>query len=334
MNRRALIGGGVLVLLVLGAILTRGFGLFGADGRALTLYGNVDVRQVDLAFRVPGRIEAIAVEEGAKVKAGQMLAELDKRPLRDTLAAAEAQLGVAGAELAKVRAGNRPQEIAQAQARFAEAQAALANAKEDHDRRAELVKTGAVSQQVYDATQARYRAAQAQAKAAEEALSLARTGARAEDREAIAAQAEAARAQRDSAQTNMADATLKAPNAGTILTRAREPGAIVQPGETVLTLTIDRPMRIRAYVGGNDLSRLSPGMKVTVRADGNDRRYEGTIAHISPTAEFTPKTVQTEDLRTDLVYRVRILVNNPDDALRQGQPVTIDVTDARPAGRD
>jgi len=329
MNRQKLIIGGGLALLLLAALFTRGFGLLGSGEATLTLYGNVDVRQVDLAFRMPGRIETIAVEEGERVIAGQVLAGLDKRPLSDMLASAEAQLGVASAQLAKARAGSRPQEIAQARAHLAQANATLASAKGDHDRRAKLIQSGAISQQIFDTTLAQYRAAQAQAKAAQEGLSLAMAGARTEDRKAIAAQAAAAKAQRDSAQTNLDDAILKAPNAGTIQTRAREPGAIVQPGETVLTLTIDRPMRIRAYVSGNDLSRVAPEMKVIVRADGNDRDYEGSIAHISPTAEFTPKTVQTEDLRTDLVYSMRILISNPDNGLRQGQPVTISVIEPR-----
>ena len=323
-----------LVVLVVAGIATRGFGLFGSDDHALKLYGNVDVRQVDLAFRVPGRIAKIGPEEGDKVTAGQVLAQVDKRPLADALAAAEAQLDVANAEFAKARAGSRPQEIAQARARLSQAKVGLAKAKEDYDRRSGLVKTGAVSQQVFDATSAQYRTAQAQVRDAEEALSLARAGPRREDRKAAAAQAEAARAQRDSAKTNFDDAALRAPNAGTILTRAREPGAIVQPGETVLTLTIDRPVRLRAYVGARDLSRIAPEMKVEVEADGNPRTYKGRISQISPTAEFTPKTVQTEDLRTDLVYRVRVLIDDPDDALRQGQPVTITVTDARPRDND
>jgi HlyD family secretion protein len=121
------------------------------------------------------------------------------------------------------------------------------------------------------------------------------------------------------------DTTLVAATAGTVSTRAEEPGAIVQPGQTVLTLSIDRPLRVRAYVAETDLSRIAPGQKVEVRADGNDKTYHGTIGFISPKAEFTPKTVQTEDLRTDLVYRVRIIVSDPDDRLRQGQPVSVKV---------
>lgn len=331
MNRRRLIPIVLLVAFVLVAIFTKGFGLFDRDNGELTLNGNVDIRSVDLAFRVPGRISEMPVEEGSKVEAGTVLARLDTRPLTDALNVAEAQIGVASAELDKRVTGNRPQDIAQAAAQVAAAKASLAKASEDYQRRSGLVKTGAVSQAVYDASRAEFLSAQAQLRAAEQALSLQRAGARREDIDSARAQRASAVAQRDKARTDLADATITAPSAGTILTRAREPGAIVQAGEAVFTLTIDRPMRVRAYVPEPDLGRISPGMKVLVTTDGNPKSYQGTIGHISPTAEFTPKSVQTEDLRTDLVYRLRIIVTNPDDALRQGQPVTVKVPDARPA---
>ncbi|RJF85778.1 secretion protein HlyD [Sphingomonas cavernae] len=331
MNRRRLIPIVIVAALIIVAILTKGFGLFDRDSGELTLGGNVDIRSVDLAFRVPGRIAEMPVEEGSKVAAGTVLARLDARPLTDALNAAEAQIGVASAELDKRVTGNRPQDIAQAAAQVAAAKAALAKASEDYQRRSDLVKTGAVSQALHDASRAEYLSAQAQLRAAEQALSLQRAGARREDIDAARAQRASAVAQRDKAKTDLADATITAPSTGTILTRAREPGAIVQPGEAVFTLTIDRPMRVRAYVPEPDLGRISPGMKVLVTSDGNPRTYQGTIGYISPTAEFTPKSVQTEDLRTDLVYRLRIIVTNPDDALRQGQPVTVKIPDARPA---
>ncbi|SNS79449.1 HlyD family secretion protein [Sphingomonas laterariae] len=332
MNRRRLIPIAIIAILVVAAILTRGFGLFDSGrGGTLRLSGNVDIRSVDLGFRVGGRIAEMPVDEGAKVAAGTVLARLDTRPLNDALNAASAEIGVSEAELTKRINGNRPQDIARAEAEAAAARATLAKANEDYQRRAELVKTGAVSQALYDASKAEYLAAQAQLRAADEALSLQRAGARREDVAAARAQRAAAIAHRDKAATDLADATITAPAAGTILTRAREPGAIVQPGEAVFTLTIDRPMRVRAYISEPDLGRISPGMKVEVAVDGNPRRYAGTIGFISPTAEFTPKTVETRDLRSDLVYRIRVIVTDPDDALRQGQPVTVTVPDARPA---
>jgi HlyD family secretion protein len=192
-----------------------------------------------------------------------------------------------------------------------------------------LVATGAISQAQFDQTVAAWRAAQAQVTAASEALSLQKAGARKEDVEAAAAQLQNARALQNSAMTDLKDATLRAPSDGVILTRAREPGAIVQAGETVFTLTIDRPMRVRAYVAEPDLGRIAPGMKVLLTTDGNNKTYHGKIGYISPAAEFTPKSVETESLRTDLVYRLRIIVSDPDGGLRQGQPVTVQV-DAHP----
>ena len=330
MNRRRIVGLAALAALLVAGIATRGFGLWGAGtGTVLTMHGNVDIRQVDLGFRVAGRIAAIPFDEGAHVAQGTVLASLDTAPLHDQLTAAEAQVAMAMAELDKRHSGNRPQEIVQAEAKLADAQASLATAKEDYDRRADLVKTGAVSQALFDSTAAKYHSAQAQVTAAQAALSLQRAGFRREDIASAVASRDQALAQAAKARTDLGDTVLRAPNAGTILTRAREPGAIVQPGETVLTLTIDRPMRVRAYIPEPDLARISPGMAVTVRTDGNDHAYHGTIGSISPTAEFTPKTVQTEALRSDLVYRVRVIVTDPDDALRQGAPVTITVPGAR-----
>ena len=330
MNRRRIIILVALVALLVAAWATRGFGLLGhEDNGSLTLHGNVDIRQVDLGFRVAGRIQTIPFDEGARVAEGAVLASLDPAPLQDQLDAAQAQIAVAAAELDKRRNGNRPQDIAQAQARLAEVQANLAGAREDYERRADLVKTGAVSRALFDTTTAKYRSAQAQVTAAQAALSLQRAGARREDIASAEAQRRQATAQAAKLKTDLSDAMLRAPNAGTILTRAREPGAIVQPGETVLTLTIDRPLRVRAYITEPDLTRISPGMAVTVKADGNDKAYRGTIGAIASTAEFTPKTVQTEALRTDLVYRVRVIVTDPDDALRQGAPVTVSIPGAR-----
>ncbi len=335
MNRRKIIAIVVLVLLVIAGSLTRGFGLLGhRHDERLVLSGNVDIRQVDLGFRVMGRIAAIPFEEGAHVPAGAILARLDAAPYEAAAATTRSQVGVAGAQLLKVRNGNRKQDIAEARARLTESQALLARAKADLERRTGLLKTGAVSQALYDATVEQYHSAEAQVAIATQALSLQREGSRSEDVQVAVAQEGEARAQNNKADLDLADTVLRAPNAGTILTRVREPGAIVQPGETVMTLTIDRPMRIRAYIDEPDLHRIAPGMHVLVTTDGNPKTYHGTIGYISPTAEFTPKTVETVALRTDLVYRLRVIVDDPDDGLRQGAPVSVTVENPRPATSD
>jgi HlyD family secretion protein len=289
----------------------------------LILYGNVDVREVDLAFRVGGRLDKVLPEEGDRVSSGQTLALLDDRPLRDALQSADGRLAIAQAAQAKARAGSRHEEIAQAGARLRQTQAKRDLTAQALERRRALAKSGAISQLELEETEAAYRSAVADVDMADEAEALARAGMRSEDRRATAAQVTAARAERSATATSLDDATLRAPMAGMVVTRAREPGAVVRPGETVLTLAITDPVRVRAYVSESDLSRVAPGMAVWVRADGNPRRYAARISQVAGTAEFTPKTVQTPDLRTDLVYRIRLLIVGRGDGLRQGQPVTI-----------
>jgi HlyD family secretion protein len=332
-NKKA-VGIVALAVLLVVALATKGFGLVGQPELGLKLYGNVDVRQVELAFRVPGRIASIAFDEGSKVPAGAAIARLETRTFLDTIESAQAQVAQADADLARQQNGNRRQDISRARAQVAEQQALVRKARADLSRRESLLPSGAISQAAVVATRGEYEAALARLQAGQQALALLDEGTRVEDVRASEARRRSAAAQVARAQTDMADTVLTAPEGGTLLTRALEPGSIVQPGQTVVALTIDRPMRVRAYVAANDLSRISPGMNVIVTTDGNAKVYHGTIGNISPTAEFTPKSVQTESLRTDLVYRLRINVSDPDDALRQGQPVTVSVSAARAAPKD
>lgn len=332
MNRKRLIIVAVILGLLIVAFVTRGFGLIPrSDQGPLALYGNVDIREVDLAFRVGGRIDGIGVDEGARVKRGQLLATLDTATLDSRIHEADARVAQAQAQLAKLKNGSRREDIAQARARVAQAQAVAANAERTVARRQALVGPGAISRGLWEQTLADRDHARAQLAEAQQALALMVNGSRPEDIAAAQAELNTAQAARQSAATDLGDSRLVAAEDSTVVTRAREPGAIVQAGETVLTMSIDRPMRVRAYIAEPDLSRISPGMKVEVTADGNPRTYHGTIGYISPRAEFTPKSVETESLRTDLVYRLRIIVDDPDDALRQGQPVTVKVPTARPA---
>lgn len=318
----------VLIVLVLGAIVFfggRALGWWGKDDGdgTLKLYGNVEIREVELGFRVNGRIEELLVDEGDKVAAGQLLARLEKRPLLDRLANADARLRAATAGAERDANGNRPQEIRAAEAAVSDAQAALSEARRQYERRRALLDRGFMSRAEVQTAEAAVSAAAARVNAARAELSLMREGSRVEDRVSSQAQASAVMAERRAVQTDLSDTELRAAEAGQVLTRAREVGAIVQPGETVMTLALTQPVRVRAYVAEPDLPRVRPGMRVRVSVDGSDRSWPATIGFISSTAEFTPKTVQTEQLRTDLVYRLRLTVEDPRGELRQGQPVTV-----------
>lgn len=292
---------------------------------ALVLYGNVDIREVQLGFRVAGRLERMNFEEGDAVVAGTVLATLDSKPLRDSLAQAEARVAEAEARLALLRTGSRPQEIEQARARVSEAEAALKNAGQEYERQRELTAKGLSSQGLLDNALARRDEAAARLLAGQEALALAVEGARTEDIAAAEAALAGAVAMREQAATQLQDTRLLAPSDGVILTRVREPGTIVGVGVPVYTLSLTDTVYVRAYVDEPHLGRVVPGATVRLTTDSSSREYVGRVGFVSPRAEFTPKSVETPELRTDLVYRLRIVVAEPDDALRQGMPVTITI---------
>lgn len=319
-----------LALLTSGAVVAWQFTplnlLQPAAERGLTLYGNVDIRQVELGFRVAGRIAEMPFEEGDRIAAGQRMAALDQRPYKDSLRLAEADVAAARAQLEKMEAGARPEEVAQARSLVAERTASVASAKTTYDRRAALLKTGAGTRQAFEDAERTLGEAEARLASARQALTLAMEGFRQEDVAVARASLQAAEARADAARTALADTEILAPVEGTILARVREPGAIVAVGATVYTLSLDHPVWVRAYVGEPDLGRIRPGMKAQVFTDTRpDQPYEGQIGFISPVAEFTPKSVETVDLRSDLVYRLRVIVPTGDAGLRQGMPVTVRV---------
>ena len=291
-------------------------------------YGNVDIRDVALGFRVAGRVERMDVDEGDTIKAGQLLASLDKRPFRDDLALQTANVAQQSANLDKLEAGSRPEEIEQAQADVAAREATLENARGVLTRQQALSKSDYASKQVLENAVEQQRSAEAQLRSSQATLKLTTEGPRKEDIAAARAALEAARAQKQVAETSLADSDLNAPADGVILTRAVEPGAIVAAGTTVYTLSLQDPVWVRAYVGEPQLGLLHPGAAVKVFSDTRpDRPYDGQVGFISPSAEFTPKSVETTELRTDLVYRFRVTVTNADAALRQGMPVTVRLVD-------
>ncbi|MBI4183461.1 MAG: efflux RND transporter periplasmic adaptor subunit [Proteobacteria bacterium] len=297
----------------------------------MVLYGNVDVRQVDLAFNVPGRIEQMLAEEGDEVAPSALLAALEAERYLSQVEGVRARLERQRAILAALEAGSRREEIERARAEVAAAEAALNLARETYERRAALARTDIVSAQALDDSREARDRATANLKAAQEALTLARKGPRKEDIEAARAEARAIEADLALAQQDLADTEVRAPAAGTVLVRIQEPGAIMRAGEPVYTLALATPVWVRAYVSEPDLGRIHPGMSVLVVTDSRpDRPYRGQVGFISPAAEFTPKTVQTPDLRTSLVYRIRVVVENPDRGLRQGMPVTLRIPLAGP----
>jgi len=320
----------ILLVIVIAALAATGYTIWKQvvekeNASALTLYGNVDIREVELAFRVAGRLQTMHFDEGDTVAAGELVAELDPVPYREALAVVEARVAQASAQVAKFKAGTRPQDIARAQAGVNQALAAWSNAEREYKRVSGLLETGASSVKARDAAEARRDETKANLDSAREALALAQEGFRAEDITAAEADLAAAQAQQAIAETQLDDTRLVTPSNGTLISRMREPGATLGAGMPVYSLSLRDPVYVRAYVDEPHLGRLAPGAHVTVTTDSSDKVYDGRIGFISPRAEFTPRSVETTELRTDLVYRLRIVVDKGDEGLRQGMPVTVHV---------
>jgi HlyD family secretion protein len=294
------------------------------EQKEFVLYGNVDIRQVSLAFRVNGKLSEALVDEGDVVKRGTVLARLDAEPYDYAARSAEANAAALRATLDKFRAGARPTEIAQARASYEEQLADLQNANLAYDRAKQLRPQGNISEANLDQATATRAMAAARADSANQALKLLEEGSRAEDIAAAEAQLKAAEATLATARTSLGDTELRAPNDGVILSRVREPGSIVAQTDPVFVLSLTEPVWVRGYIAEPVLGRIHPGMKVKVTSDTkSDDAYDGTIGFISPVAEFTPKSVETPELRTDLVYRLRVTIDKPGPDLRQGMPVTL-----------
>lgn len=325
---RKALGAGVVVVMVLAAALAWRWWA-GHNGDRLVLYGNVDIRQVDLSFRVGGRIAEVLVDEGDSVAPGQPLARLDDDLLTQQRDQAAAELEGQKAALARLERGYRVEEIAQARAAVSGAAALAENAAINLRRVAAMRASNAISQKELDNARAQSREAAAKLRSSQDQLNMLLSGYREEDVQAQKAAVDAASAALNHARIQLRDSVLRAPQKGIVLTRAREAGAIVQAGQTVYTLTLTDPLWLRAYVDEPNLGRVKPGMPVKILVDAAPgKSFSGTVGFISPTAEFTPKTVETREVRTALVYRLRVQAQDPENVMRQGMPVTIILQDA------
>ena len=305
---------------------------FSADNHAingLQLSGTVEMRETDVAFRVTGRIEKLLVDEGDPVQVDQPLATLDDSNYQLALQQASAQVQAAQATLAVLRAGSRTQEIKAAQAEVDKALAQQRFTTADVKRVSRLVGSNLASEEALEKAQLSYEAALAGVESAQQRLALLKEGPRQQDIDRAAAQLAASEAAQRLAQQQLDDSRLLSPVDGMISVRLAEAGEVVGAGSPVLRIAATARPWVRAYLPESQLSQVKLGQAVEVRVDGlPDAVFPGRLSYISPKAEFTPKTVETRELRVDLVYRIKVTLDNPQGQLKQGMPADVSLQPA------
>ena len=304
----------------------------GGTNAEVSASGSVEITEADLGFQRPGRIDSIAVQEGDEVVAGQELAWLDRSELDAQREAAESQRNAAGARLAELEAGFRTEEIAQAREAVRAARERETNAAREAERAQRLFDGGAISERSRDAAVTAHEVATADRAAAAQRLDLLERGSRKEQiaaQRAMLAQATAALTQVEAA---IANTVIRAPFAGRITVRHREPGETVAAGMPVVTVANPQDRWVRIYVPEDEVGRLALGEAAEITADAfPDRRYTGSVVFIADEAEFTPRSVQTTKERVKLVYRVKVQVTGDSTYdLKPGLPADVQLRTPTP----
>ena len=318
----------VIVLLVVLLLAVAGWWVYGRwhrspeqDRDRIRLSGHVETTETDLAFKLAGKLSLVHFEEGEEIKAGQLVAELEDEDLRQELDQRLAALNAAQYTLDKLLSGNRPQEVKQARATLAQAQADLRDKNLDLDRQRVLFKRVASPQATLDKAVLAQKVAQEALVRAKQQLDLLEEGFRREDIATAKAQTDQARAALDLARTRLGYAKLSSPVDGVVLVREGEPGEVLAVGAPVLTLGDLAGVWLEVYLPETYLAAVRLNQPAEVITDTwPDKRFRGRIAYISAKAEFTPKTVETPKERVTLVYRTKVRVENPNGELKPGMP--------------
>jgi len=283
--------------------------------------GNIETTEVDVGFKISGRIVSRFFEEGDWVDQGKVLAKLDDEDLRSRVEVARATWKSAQARLSKLLAGSRPEEVRQAEANLHQAQFDLGNKQVQYERMKGLYERGVIAKEAFDNAETSFKIAKAALQVATENYHLVKEGPRKEDIEDARAQVDQARASVKLNETQLSYTTLYSPISGVVLVKSGEIGEVVNPGTSILTMADVENVWLKAYIPETDLSKVKWGQDVVVTTDLRpQKKYRGRISFISSQAEFTPKQIQTEKERVTLVYRIKVDISNKDRELKPGMP--------------
>jgi len=312
----------ILPLAVIAGILIWFVNDFGTNNEnAIKVSGNIEATDAQASFKLAGRVEQRPAAEGQSINNGDLIAVLDANEFEQEVAIRRADLQLAKANLAELEAGSRQQEIDAARATFERAEAEMQQQKRDYQRQKELYEKNVISEQEHEKAQTAFEVATARLKESREQFKLVEEGPRKEKIQQARARVEQAKEALKLAEIKLSYTKLFSPLSGIVLSEHIEPGEYVVPGTAVITIADLQDIWLRAYINETDLGKVKVGQKVEVTTDSYpNKKYQGRISFIASQAEFTPKTVQTQEQRVKLVYRIKIEIDNPDMELKPGMP--------------
>jgi HlyD family secretion protein len=325
------LGKGALALaifLVLGLAYAYGGRLFGPGGGkpVVSVTGTIEAIQVDVSAKIAGRIVARPVNEGDRVALGQLLVRLDEAEQAADVRRQEAAVRTAQSTLNDLVAGARLEELEDARAAVQSATATREWTERDFRRAESLYRQTLIAAQEVDRARQAYEVALAQEKSARQKLLLLQAGSRPDQIEAARGQLAQARDALEMARTRLKEMTIFSPVDGVVLRKNLEVGEMANPGVPILTLMKPSEIWVRAYVPEEEIGRIKVGDPARVAVDAYPaRRFPGRIIEISSEAEFTPRNVQTKKERVNLVFRIKVAVDNPEGILKPGMPADADI---------
>jgi HlyD family secretion protein len=283
--------------------------------------GNIESVDVTLGSKVTGQIKKIFVDEGARVKAGDLLLEVDHDLLDIQLRQNEAGVEYADAQLKLLQSGARKEDIKAAGDQMTQAKLNLDQAKSDWDRYEKLYQTNTITKKQYDDAETRYKLTQSQYNAAKENYEKIKKLIRPEEIQSAKANLKKSIATVDLLKKNIQDCKVYSPTDGIIYKKYVEEGENVIPNTNLFKISNLQTVNLVVYLTEIELAKIKLGQTADVTIDAfKNKVYKGRIIYISPEAEFTPKNIQTEDERTKLVFGVKIEIPNPQYELKPGMP--------------
>ncbi|MCE5286102.1 MAG: efflux RND transporter periplasmic adaptor subunit [Pelosinus sp.] len=321
MNKAKLV---IFVVVLTVAVAAAGYKLYNRQQTGITATGTIEVTRADISAKVGGYITNLAIKEGDSVKIGQVMLSVARPDLKAQLLRDEVALTKAEVQLRDLEKGSRSQEINQASAAVASAKAVFQKAQSDLTRYQALYEQGAISAQQMAAAESAYGVADSSLSAANAQLALLVEGNRPDIIEAQRLEAQRSKAIVEASRTQVADTVIVSPLNGLVLTKNFEEGEYVNPGSPIATIGNMNDCWVKIYVASTELGKISVGQQTSVMVDSFPGKvFVGTIKEISQNAEFTPRQSITKQERANLVFAVKVQIDNEDGALKPGMPADV-----------